>query len=210
MDVYSFGVLLTEITLRRPPAPDTVSRERQANGIDWVPMKELVLQCLTKDRIKRPEIFIVLNSLARLQQEVSGRTGQPHVNNPYSDGNALVAGKVHGTNTALPFNQRGSSPPQSRGRYPVNPEEDAETIRENNFIENDFDREIHDVAEGIRRMTRQPSTQEIEQDENSDIPYDPNLTCPGCDKRYRFGEIQKLRRHVNEFCAARDKYTQQF
>ena len=208
MDVYSFGVLLTEITLRRPPAPDTVSRETQAKGIDWVPMKDLILQCLMKDRFKRPEILVALDSLARLQQEATKRTGQPHVNNPYSDRNTLKAGKLQGTNTALPFNQRGSSP-HSRGRYPVNPEDVVETIRENYFIE-DFDREIYDVAEGIRRMTRPPSTLEIQQDENSDIPYDPNLTCPGCGQRYRFGEIQKLRRHVNEFCTARDKYTQQF
>ena len=83
----------------------------------------------------------------------------------------------------------------------------AETIRENPVIEG-IDREIHDIAEGIRRMTRPPPTQEIQQDDdNSDIPYDPNLTCPGCGQRYRFGEIQKLRRHVNEFCTARDKYT---
>ena len=83
----------------------------------------------------------------------------------------------------------------------------AETIRENPVIEG-IDREIHDVAEGIRRMTRPPPTQEIDQDDgNSDIPYDPNLTCPGCGQRYRFGEIQKLRRHVNETCPARDKCT---
>ena len=93
-----------------------------------------------------------------------------------------------------------------RGRHPVNPEEDVET-RENPVIEG-IDREIQDVAEGIKRMTRPPPTPEIQQDDgNSDIPYDPNLTCPGCGQRYRFGEIQKLRRHVNEICSARDKYT---
>ena len=66
MDVYSFGVLLTEITLGRPPAPDTVSRERQANGIDWVLMKDLVLQCHMKDRLKRPKILTVIDSLRGL------------------------------------------------------------------------------------------------------------------------------------------------
>ena len=65
MDVYSFGVLLTEITLRRPPESDTVSRERQAKRIDWVPvpMKDLVLQCLMKDRLKRPKILTVIDCL---------------------------------------------------------------------------------------------------------------------------------------------------
>ena len=32
------------------------------------------------------------------------------------------------------------------------------------------------------------------------IPYDPNLTCPMCDKRFRIGEIQKYRMHVNKQC----------
>ena len=132
--------------------------------------------------------------VARQQLEATRRTGQ-----------------LHGINAALPLNQRGSSgSPQSKRRYPVNPEDAAKPIRENPVIEG-IDREIHDVAEGIRRMTRPPLTQEIQQDDgNSDIPYDPNLTCPGCGQRYRFGEIQKLRRHVNEFCPARDKYTRQF
>ena len=32
------------------------------------------------------------------------------------------------------------------------------------------------------------------------VPYDPNLTCPMCDKRFRYGEIQKYRLHVNKQC----------
>ena len=42
----------------------------------------------------------------------------------------------------------------------------------------------------------------IEDEEEDDIPYDPNLVCPGCNARYRVGEIQKLRRHIREFCTA--------
>ena len=37
---------------------------------------------------------------------------------------------------------------------------------------------------------------------NDDRPYDPNLICPKCGKQYRVGEIQKLRRHINEKCTA--------
>ena len=32
------------------------------------------------------------------------------------------------------------------------------------------------------------------------IPYDPNLTCPMCNKRFRIGEIQKYRAHVKNRC----------
>ena len=32
------------------------------------------------------------------------------------------------------------------------------------------------------------------------VPYDPNLTCPMCNKRFRYGEIQKYRLHVNKQC----------
>ena len=32
------------------------------------------------------------------------------------------------------------------------------------------------------------------------IPYDPKLTCPMCNKRFRIGEIQKYRKHVNKQC----------
>ena len=34
----------------------------------------------------------------------------------------------------------------------------------------------------------------------SRLPYDPNLVCPKCGKQYLVGEIQKLRRHINEQC----------
>ena len=58
-------------------------------------------------------------------------------------------------------------------------------------------------ADDIRRMTRLPRTEEVERnDDDSSIPQDPNLICPKCGKIYRVGEIQKLNRHVNEFCKA--------
>ena len=63
-------------------------------------------------------------------------------------------------------------------------------------------KEIEEMAEKVRRESRGPSTQEVlfNDDENDDRPYDPNLVCPKCGKQYRVGEIQKLRRHINEFC----------
>ena len=71
------------------------------------------------------------------------------------------------------------------------------------------DEEIDKDEEEIRRMAEQrrkemqgPSTAEVlfDDDDDNSLPYDPNLVCPKCGKQYRVGEIQKLRRHMNEFC----------
>ena len=32
------------------------------------------------------------------------------------------------------------------------------------------------------------------------VPFDPNLTCPMCNRGFRYGEIQKYRLHVNKQC----------
>uniref|UniRef100_A0A1X7TUS8 Uncharacterized protein n=1 Tax=Amphimedon queenslandica TaxID=400682 RepID=A0A1X7TUS8_AMPQE len=61
--------------------------------------------------------------------------------------------------------------------------------------------EIRQMAEQRRKEMQGPSTAEVLfNDDNSSLPYDPNLVCPKCGKQYRVGEIQKLRRHLNEFC----------
>ena len=67
MDVYSYGVVMTEVTLHCVPENNPVLRERQANSIThWIPMRDLVLQCLMKDRYKRPEIVTVIEWLRGL------------------------------------------------------------------------------------------------------------------------------------------------
>ncbi|XP_019861118.1 PREDICTED: uncharacterized protein LOC109589480 [Amphimedon queenslandica] len=62
--------------------------------------------------------------------------------------------------------------------------------------------EIRQMAEQRRKEMQGPSTAEVlfNDDDDSSLPYDPNLVCPKCGKQYRVGEIQKLRRHMNEFC----------
>jgi hypothetical protein len=59
-----------------------------------------------------------------------------------------------------------------------------------------------DYAEEVRRMSRPPNTEEVmrEDDEDSSLPYDPNLVCPKCGRQYRIGQIQYLRRHLEELC----------
>ena len=49
-------------------------------------------------------------------------------------------------------------------------------------------------------MTKCPTTAEIDVDDHSSLPYDPNLVCHKCGKRYHIGEIQKFKRHIKETC----------
>ena len=88
----------------------------------------------------------------------------------------------------------------------------TQTIQPRHIIDDDnnIDKEIQQVAAEVRRQSQIPRTEEFLDDDNDDPslgPYDPNLTCNGCGMRYRYGEIQKLRRHINEFCVSL-KYTE--
>ena len=80
-------------------------------------------------------------------------------------------------------------------------EDDAVEIEENLF--HVIDEEIQNVADQVRKQTKPPSTQELDEDDASlHIPVDPNLQCQGCGMQFHVGEIQKLKRHINEFCRA--------
>ncbi|MCL6269927.1 hypothetical protein M3P05_08250 [Sansalvadorimonas sp. 2012CJ34-2] len=86
----------------------------------------------------------------------------------------------------------------SRGRH----KHDSGEIPENVLMKG-LSTEIKYFADAARKASQGPSTEEVifnEDDENDDRPYDPNLVCTKCGKQYRIGEIQKLRRHLNEFC----------
>ena len=84
---------------------------------------------------------------------------------------------------------------------PVTSEPDtSDDIPENPLIEG-IDQDIQYYAEEAREMTRPPNdTKEFEVDR---LPYDPNLVCPKCGKRYRIGEIQRFKRHLEERCPNR-------
>ena len=66
MDIYSLGVVITEMILHQPPEMTTISRERQAQSIQWRPMKVLVLRCINNDRTQRPKTVQVLDALKQI------------------------------------------------------------------------------------------------------------------------------------------------
>ena len=73
-----------------------------------------------------------------------------------------------------------------------------------NIRKGQMTKEIHEMAEEVRGMSRRPGTQEVLfDDEDSSLPYDPNLVCPKCGRQYRVGEIQKLKRHMVDFCTGK-------
>jgi len=63
MDVYSFGILMTEMILHRPPEMEATRRQRQAQSIDWAPVKALVLRCIDDNRTKRITSIQLLKEL---------------------------------------------------------------------------------------------------------------------------------------------------
>ncbi len=66
MDVYSLGVLITEMVLHRPPEMNRIQRCCQAQTIDWLPIRDLVLRCINNNRMFRPSTEQILQELRRL------------------------------------------------------------------------------------------------------------------------------------------------
>ena len=75
----------------------------------------------------------------------------------------------------------------------------SEDIPENELLEN-IDQDIQYYANQVRDMTKRPTGAEADTDDNSSLPYDPNLVCHKCGKRYHIGEIQKFKCHIKELC----------
>ena len=67
MDIYSFGVLITEMVLCRPPEMDGSKRHRQALSIAWQPMKAVVLRCINSDRSQRPTSLQLLREIRSVE-----------------------------------------------------------------------------------------------------------------------------------------------
>ena len=67
MDIYSFGVLMTEMVLCRPPEMDGSKRHRQALSIAWQPMKAVVLRCINSDCSQRPTSLQLLKEIRSVE-----------------------------------------------------------------------------------------------------------------------------------------------
>ena len=67
MDVYSYGVLLTEMVLRRLPGSTVKERQQLALSIKWSSFKDVVTRCIATDRQSRPSIADVLQQLEQMK-----------------------------------------------------------------------------------------------------------------------------------------------
>ena len=67
MDVYSYSVLLMEITLHSPPEMTTVEREQQSHNVSWSPMKSLIQRGLNTTHQHRPTMSQVIESLRAIK-----------------------------------------------------------------------------------------------------------------------------------------------
>ena len=67
MDVYSYGVLLTEMILRRLPGSTVEERQQLALSIEWPLFKDVVTRCIATDRQSRPSIADVLQQLQQMK-----------------------------------------------------------------------------------------------------------------------------------------------
>ena len=67
MDVYSYGVLLTEMVLRRLPGSTVEERQQLALSIKWPSFKNVVTRCIATDRQSRPSIADVLQQLEQMK-----------------------------------------------------------------------------------------------------------------------------------------------
>ena len=67
MDVYSYGVLLTEMVLRRLPGFTVEERQQFALSIKWPSFKDVVTRCIATDRQSRPSIADVLQQLEQMK-----------------------------------------------------------------------------------------------------------------------------------------------
>ena len=63
MDVYSYSVLLMEMTLCAPPEMMIIERERQSHNVSWSPMKSLIQRGLNTTRQRRPTMPQVIEAL---------------------------------------------------------------------------------------------------------------------------------------------------
>ena len=70
MDIYSFGILATEMIQHCPPEIDRRKRKHHAHRIDWRQMKLLISSCIEDDCTKRIESEQLLKDLNVIKDEL--------------------------------------------------------------------------------------------------------------------------------------------
>ena len=63
MDVYSYGVLLFEMSLQEQPGMSVAGRAEQAKMVHWVPLAQIIEECITHLPKGRPTIARVMEKL---------------------------------------------------------------------------------------------------------------------------------------------------
>ena len=90
---------------------------------------------------------------------------------------------------------KGSSQPKGRGtsvpaRASAPERASVSPSASHSDISRDIDTDIQNAASKMKESDQVEGP-------NEDIPFDPNLVCPKCGKRFRVGEIQNFRKHVS-------------
>ena len=70
MDVYSYSVVLMEMTLYSPPEMTIIERERQARNISWPAMKSIIQSGINASHKARPSMDQVLKKLSALKIKI--------------------------------------------------------------------------------------------------------------------------------------------
>ena len=63
MDVYSFGVLLFEMSLQEQPEMSVAGRSKQAKMVQWDPSAQIIEECIAHLLKDRPSIAWVIEKL---------------------------------------------------------------------------------------------------------------------------------------------------
>ena len=70
MDVYSYSVVLMEMTLYSPPEMTIIERERQARNISWPAMKSIIQSGINASHKARPSMDQVLKKFSALKIKI--------------------------------------------------------------------------------------------------------------------------------------------
>ena len=132
--------------------------------------------------MRREDEAITQNIAEKLQMQHEHEQHHGHMRQRYSVDDPRYA-------PVQPQDGMGPSGHSSLPTSSITPQQQAQDQNHESVIHAQAETVATDVGdESSRRLTKQH------------VPYDPNLTCPMCNKQFRIGEIQKYRAHVRKNC----------